>query len=400
VAADELDRLMALVDLAVAEGDTPDMGLELGLRGVLLSPHFLYRPELDPDPTSETSHPLSDWEIASRLSYFLWSSIPDDALHDAAAAGELQTDEGLRAQVVRMLADPKADALVENFAGQWLLIRALDDHVPDYAAFPSYDDALREAFRSEMQLFFREFLLGNHGLDRMLDAGFTHLNDRLATHYGLPFSGGADFEPYDLSQVDERFGLLTLGGWLTVRSYPRRTSPVKRGVWILDHLLCDRPPDPPANVPALLEEEEAGGTLRERLEAHRADPVCNSCHRVMDPLGLGLENYDGIGAFRTEDNALPIDATGTYYPADGSEVEFDGARDMAALIQSDPRYFSCLAKKLLVYALGRGTSEHDDLYLDGYVAEMAASGYLMPELIQQIVLSQPFRTRRGVKEEP
>ena len=241
---EEVARLQTLFDVALDEGDGVEEGLELAIRGILLSPHFIYRPELDDDPLSAQPQPLNDYELASRLSYFLWSSMPDQTLFDAAANGSLRGEAELRTQVDRMLSDPKAQALVDNFAGQWLRIRSLEDHVPDYASFPEWDGALRDAMGQEAKLFFGEFLRGNASMDELLLTDFTFLNDRLAEHYGLPFDVGSQLERVDLDASDPRFGLLTLGSLLTVTSTPIRTSPVKRGVWILEQLLCSEPPPP------------------------------------------------------------------------------------------------------------------------------------------------------------
>lgn len=394
VTDDEVDRLMALVDLAIAEGDTVDAGLELALRAVLLSPHFIFRPELDDDPNEEVSHPLNDFELASRLSYFLWSTMPDEELFAAAADGLLTADpKNIEAQVDRMLADPKAEALVKNFAGQWLLIRALDDHVPDYEAFPSYDDELENALRTEMELYFGEFLKGELGMNELLTADFTFINDRLATHYGMS-GGSATFSKASLESVPERFGLLTMGSFLTVTSYPTRTSPVKRGVWILEELLCDGPPAPPPGVEALEEPETPTGTLRDRLAQHRADPACATCHDLMDPLGLALENYDGVGTYRTEENGETIDPSGEV-----GGVAIADARALAEHLQTDARFSHCLVEKLLVYGLGRGMESEDTPFIEAIVEHAAEDGYRLPALIKHIVTSEPFTTRRGVKEE-
>jgi hypothetical protein len=388
----EVARLQQLVDVALNEGETFEQGLELALRGMLLSPHFIYRPELDDDPTSSVPHPIDDYELASRLSYFLWSSMPDQILYEAAAAGRLSDEAGLRDEVDRMLQDEKAQALVDNFAGQWLRIRALEDHVPDYQAFPEWDDALKNAMREEARLFFSEFLRGDAPLSELLLTDFTYLDDRLASHYGLPVQPGPEHQRVTLEASDSRFGLLTLGSLLTVTSTPTRTSPVKRGVWILEQLLCSEPPPPPPGVEGLIQDGMASGTLREQLELHRADPSCASCHNLMDPLGLGLESYDGIGAFRTEDQGLPIDASGELVTGEA----FDGAREMAALIQTDPRFDVCVVEKLFTYALGRPPDAGEHPFLEE-IASAAAGGDL-PELIKLLVTSEPFRTRRGTME--
>ncbi len=388
----EVAGLEGLIDVALSEGEGVDQGLDLAIRGVLLSPHFVYRPELESDPSATAPSPLGDYELASRLSYFLWSSMPDDALFDAAANGQLQRDEAaLRAQVDRMLADAKADALVDNFAGQWLRIRSLDDHVPDYATFPSWDDALRESMRAEAKLFFGDFLRGDVGMDELLLTDFTYLNDRLNDHYGLSYPVGSELERVTLSESEPRFGLLTLGSLLTVTSTPIRTSPVKRGVWVLEQLLCSEPPPPPPGVEGLIEEGMSSGSLRDRLELHRADPTCASCHNLMDPLGLGLEHYDAIGTYRTMDDGVPVDASGELV---GGET-FDDARQMAVLIQDDERYGLCVVEKLFTYALGRPIADTEHSFIEDIADAYAQSGSSFPELIKLIVTSEPFRTKRA-----
>ena len=391
---EEVTRLQSLFDVALNEGEGVEEGLELAIRGILLSPHFIYRPELDDDPLSDQPRTLNDYELASRLSYFLWSSMPDQTLFQAAANGALQGETELRAQVDRMLSDPKAQALVDNFAGQWLRIRSLEDHVPDYATFPRWDGALRDAMGQETKLFFGEFLSGNVSMDELLLTDFTFLNDRLADHYGLPFDLGSQLERVNVGANDQRFGLLTLGSLLTVTSTPIRTSPVKRGVWILEQLLCNEPPPPPPGVEGLPEGDMSSGSLRDRLELHRADPTCASCHNLMDPLGLGLEHYDAIGSYRTEDDGFPVDASGQLI--DGQA--FTNAREMAALIQEDERFDLCVVEKLFTYALGRPVASTEHPFIEAIAADFAQSGSELPELIKLIVTSEPFRTRRGSLE--
>jgi hypothetical protein len=395
VTDEEVARLQALVDVALNEGEGVEQGLELALRGILLSPHFIYRPELDDDPSSTEPRALNDYELASRLSYFLWSSMPDDTLFEAAANGTLRDDAGLRTEVDRMLQDPKAQALVDNFAGQWLRIRSLEDHVPDYAAFPEWDGALRDAMSQEAKLFFGEFLSGNAPMDQFLLSDFTFLNDRLAAHYELPFDLGNQLQRVNLEETDPRFGLLTLGSLLTVTSTPIRTSPVKRGVWILEQLLCSEPPPPPPGVEGLPEDDMSSGSLRDQLERHRADPTCASCHNLMDPLGLGLEHYDAIGAYRTEDSGFPIDASGQLI--DGET--FTNAREMAALIQRDQRFDLCVVEKMFTYALGRPVASSEHPFIEAIAEAFAQSDSALPELIKLIVASEPFRTHRGTMEE-
>jgi hypothetical protein len=320
--------------------------------------------------------------------------MPDQTLFDAAANGSLRGETELRVQVDRMLSDPKAQALVDNFAGQWLRIRSLDDHVPDYASFPEWDGALRDAMGQEAKLFFGEFLRGNASMDQLLLTDFAFLNDRLAEHYGLPFDLGTQLERVDLDANDPRFGLLTLGSLLTVTSTPIRTSPVKRGVWILEQLLCSEPPPPPPGVEGLPEGDMSSGSLRDRLELHRADPTCASCHNLMDPLGLGLEHYDAIGSFRTEDDGFPVDASGQLI--DGQT--FTNAREMAALIQEDERFDYCIVEKLFTYALGRPIASSEQPFVEVIAEQFAQSGSELPELIRLIVTSEPFRSRRGTLE--
>jgi hypothetical protein len=391
---EEVARLQTLVDVALGEGEGVDKGLQLAIEGILLSPHFIYRPELDDNPLSGEPRMLNDYELASRLSYFLWSSMPDEALFDAAAAGALQDDGELRAQVDRMLSDPKAQAMVDNFAGQWLRIRSLEDHVPDYASFPQWDDTLRDAMREETNLFFREFLVGDASMDEFLLSDFAFLNDRLAEHYGLALDLGAELERVTLDASDSRFGLLTLGSLLTVTSTPIRTSPVKRGVWILEQLLCSEPPPPPPGVEGLPDGDMSSGSLRDRLELHRADPTCASCHNLMDPLGLGLEHYDAIGQYRTEDDGFPVDASGQLIEGQ----TFANAREMAALIQEDERFDLCVVEKLFTYALGRPVADTEHPFLESIADSFAQSGSELPELIKLMVTSEPFRTRRGTLE--
>lgn len=391
----ELDRLLTLFDLVMTEGGDANTGLTLVLRGILMSPHFVFRPELDADPSSLEAHPLSDHELAARLSYFLWSSMPDEALFAAAEAGDLRNEEGLREQVTRMLADEKASAFVDNFSGQWLYTRALTDHEPDYDTFPDWDPELRAAMAEETRRFFDALLGGNLGMDALLTADFSFLNARLAKHYGEGFNDAkADADGYAktiLSQNKGRRGVLGHGSLLTVTSYAKRTSPVKRGKWILEQLLCSPPSPPPPEVEGLIEMDVPTGTLREQLEKHRADPVCASCHDAMDPLGLGLEHFDGIGAWRNDDQGFPVDATGIY----DDEAPFDGASELGALLAADPRFAGCLTHKLFTYALGRGTEGHDTPHLSHIAQAFQASELKLPELVALIVSSDPFRMRRG-----
>jgi hypothetical protein len=388
----ELTRLVALAGIAVDEGDGPIAGVKLALRGALVSPHFLFRVELDEAPASRTPHPLSAFELASRLSYFLWSSMPDDELLAAAEAGRLATPAEVRAQAARMLADPRAETLVQNFAGQWLFTRALGDHVPDYATYPGWDAQLAASMRAETERFFRAFLLEDIPLDRLLTADFTYANDRLAAHYGLPRPGTTELVRVSLAGSPRR-GLLTQGSLLTVTSHPRRTSPVKRGKWLLDQLLCEPPPPPPPGVEGLPEDMgPVTGSVRERLEQHRKNELCATCHASIDPLGFALENFDGIGAWRSEDNGYTIDASGQL--PDGRA--FDGAAELADLLAGDPRVYRCMTEKLYTYALGRRPDTRDArVHVDELADELVGGGYQLRELVLALVTHHAFRNRRG-----
>jgi hypothetical protein len=388
--AAEIDALVDLADDASVGGASFDEALGVAMRAVLTSPHFLFKVERDPHGRSAEAHLLSPHELATRLSYFLWSSMPDATLDQLADANQLTA--ALPAQVHRMVQDPKARDFVASYAGQWLGTRALDDVNPDSAYFPSWDDALKDAMRQETELFLLDLLRNDVDFFTFFDANYTFANDRLAQHYGLPLPGSATPVRVTLPTGSQRGGIFTQGSILTTNSQPRRTSVVKRGKWALDQLLCIAIDPPPANVPmGALDAPGATGTLRERLAAHRANPQCASCHDYLDPIGLGLENYDGIGAWRTTEAGVPIDATGQF--PDGRS--FDGARQMAALVKADPNTPHCLVERLFIYALGRGLTPDDDAQLDAITAAFQANGRSFEDLILAIVQSEPFRMRRG-----
>jgi hypothetical protein len=388
----ELDELSRLVTLAVSQGDDVETGVKVALRAALVSPDFVYRIELDPDPTSKAPHPLTGWELASRLSYFLWSSMPDDALLDAAGRGDLADPAILRAQAERLLADPKAAALVDNFAGQWLFTRALGDHVPDYAVFPDYDADLEAAMREETRRFIGDYLANDLPMDTFLNADWTYVNDRLAAHYGLtPPGRGAALAKVSLAGSPRR-GILGHGSVLTVTSYPRRTSPVKRGKWVLDQILCQPPSPPPPGVEALPDGPTATGSVRDRLEQHRNNPFCASCHQDLDPLGFGLDDFDGIGKHRTEDGGFPIDASGVL--RDGRA--FTGAVELAEILAKDPRTYRCMVEKLYTYSVGRPPAGDEAVaHIDELTAEFVAAGYHPRALLLALVTHDSFRSRRG-----
>lgn len=392
-APEEVDQLLSLVDLAVQQGDPVDKGLELAVRAVLSSPHFIFRVELDEDPTSEEPHPVSSWELASRLSYFVWSSMPDQELFDAAASEALLEPDTIRSQIARMLGDERATALTDNFASQWLWTRNLAGHSADYAAFPDWDDELRASMAEETRLFIAEFLRGDQPIASLLSADFAYVDDRLAEHYGLPLPGSD--EPVRVSVEAPRGGLLGQASILSVTSFAKRTSPPRRGKWVLEQVLCDAPPDPPAGVTAFPESPDPEASLRERMEQHRADPTCAACHDILDPIGFGLESFDGIGAWRTEDlGGYDIDASGQF--PDGQA--FTTTAEMIGIVAGDDRFPACVAEKLFVYGLGRGTRDEDEEYL-GALAEVAGDPEVtLPELIAAIVTTEPFLMRRGEPE--
>jgi mono/diheme cytochrome c family protein len=370
-----------------------DGGIELALRRMLVSPEFLFRIERDPaNVAAGAPYALGDRELASRLSFFLWSSIPDDELLSAAERGKLKDPAVLAQQVKRMLADPRSSALVTNFAGQWLYLRNMRTHAPDPAAFPDFDDNLREAFQQETELFIEANLREDRSLIDLLTANFTFLNERLARHYGVPGIYGSHFRRVTFAD-NSRGGLLGQGSVLTVTSYPTRTSPVLRGKWLLENILGTPPPPPPPNVPALKDTGESGkpASVRERMELHRKNPVCASCHARMDPLGFALENFDGIGRWRTADEGdTPIDASGVM--PDGTK--FQGVAGLrAALVAHREEFAYTVAEKLLTYALGRGLEYYDQPAVRKIVKAAAADDDRWSSVILGVVKSAPFQMR-------
>nr|WP_255672630.1 DUF1592 domain-containing protein [Corallococcus sp. AS-1-6] len=395
VTPEEVERLVAFVSLAKRQGDAPEVGVKLALRSVLVSPHFLFRVELDPAPTSTAPHAVSDLELASRLSYFLWSSMPDEALLQAAEAGHLHEPEVLEAQVRRMLADPKAHALVDNFAGQWLYTRALDFAQPESRY--GFDEPLRQAMRQEMQLVFQEFVTGDHRLKDLLDAPFTYVNDRLASHYGLPRPGTTAMTRVELKDHPERAGLFGKGALLTVTANPDRTSPVKRGVWVLEQLLCKGPPPPPPDAGGLAPAVDPTLNIKERMAQHRVNPSCSGCHTLMDPLGFGMENFDPVGRWRTkEEGGAAVDPSGEL---PGGKT-FNGVVEMRVVVKQDPDLSACMTRHLLTYALGRGAEEQDRCTVRDISQKAEGRGGRLTDYILAIVRSDAFLQRRGEAEEP
>lgn len=389
----EVAALTKFARLAKAEGQTDEQGIALAIRAMLVSPHFLFRVERDPNPLDPgKAHQVSDVELASRLSYFLWSSMPDDELLDLASAGKLRAPGVLNAQVTRMLADPKSAAFADNFAGQWLETRNLDSVKPDPQKFPDWAPELRDAMKTETRLFFQSMLQENRPMSEFLNAKYTFLNERLAKHYGIEGVKGPDFRRVELT-TDQRGGILTHASVLTVSSYPTRTSPVIRGKYVLQNILGAPPPAPPPDVPSL-DEETVGtqGSLRQRMEKHRTNAMCASCHNRMDVLGFGLENYDGIGKWRTMDGKFPIDAAGTM----PNGKSFSTPAEMSLLLKdSMPEFSRCLTEKMLTYALGRGLQRYDQITVKELNRRLAANGYPFQTLVVEITQSLPFQSRRG-----
>jgi hypothetical protein len=389
----EVEKLARFVNLAQQNGDSFEQGVRIALEAILVSPHFLFRIENDPDPNgAAAAHRIDDYELAARLSYFLWSSMPDEELFRLAGERKLHRPEALRAQVHRMLLDKRSVALVDNFAGQWLELRNLDSVKPDPDRFPNFDEELRKAMREETRLFFEAVIHEDRSILDFIDGKYTFLNERLAKHYGIPGVVGPEFRRVALTG-DERSGVLTQASVLTVSSYPTRTSPVLRGKWILENILNDPPPPPPPGV-ANLKEEAIGTTmsLRQQLEQHRANPACAACHTRMDPLGFGLENYDAVGQWRTQDGKFAIDAAGTL-PGGRS---FHGPGELKGILRADRDAFArCLTEKLLTYALGRGLERYDRPAVNLIEQRLAASDYRFSRLVLEIVESLPFGMRHG-----
>ena len=392
----DLETLLGFYESGRAAGGF-EAGIELALQRILVSPYFLFRVEQDPAGSAPgTSYRITDLELASRLSFFLWSSIPDEQLLDAAAAGRLRDPAAFDREVRRMLADPRSDALVDNFAAQWLGTRNLSFAVPNEDLFPEFDENLRRAFQRETELFVRSILREDRSVFDLLTANHTYVNERLARHYGIPGVRGNWFRRVTPGPgADARAGILGHGSVLTVTSLATRTSPVNRGKWILENLLGTPPPPPPPDVPALEEEDDEGQALsmREAMEVHRRNPVCAACHVRMDQLGLALENFNAIGGWRTRaESGEVVDASGEL----PGGVRFDGPAGLRQVLLSKPEQFvETVAEKLLMYATGRGLEYYDRPALRAIARETAADGYRLSALILGIVRSTPFRMRRS-----
>ena len=394
--AADLDTVMRFYRMGREDGGGFEAGIEMGLQRILADPRFIYRVEVEP-PGLEPgdAYPVGGLELASRLSFFLWSSGPDDELLDLAEAGRLREPGVLEGQVRRMLADPRSAALTANFAGQWLTLRGLESHVPVVERFPDFDDNLRQALRRETELLFASLVTEDRSVLDLLTADYTFVDERLARHYGIPDVSGSRFRRVVLGEAhDARRGLLGKGGILTVSSQPGRTSPVQRGKWVLQNLLGVLPPDPPPDVPDLPPpaDDPAGNarepTMREKMEAHRGNPACAACHRLMDPIGFSLENFDAIGRWRDHEQGVPVDASDVLY--DGRAIGGPAGLRRYLLRYSD-QFVRTVTEKLLTYALGRGVEHHDMPAVRAIVREAAADDHRFTALVLGVVRSDAFR---------
>jgi hypothetical protein len=398
----EVDRAMKVYDADFARAKSGSDAIAQALRAMLSAANFLYRIEYDAEPTSRATHPLSGYELASRLSYFQWNSMPDAALFESAKSGQLHEPAALEATVDRLLGDAKASGFVESFAGQWLDLRKLLTHSITPQIFPTYTTALSDAMIAEGYAWFQEFLSRDRPLTEWFTADFNYVDDVLAPNYGFPAPGKANQLVRVEVKTDPRQGFLGLASFLTQTSFPSRTSPTLRGVWVLSELLCDPPPAPPPNVPDLNESAPAdmnqpsgSENVRVRLEKHRTNPACAACHSFLDPIGLGLERFDGIGRYReTYGNGDPIAPDGVL--PDGTP--FAGAQELGALVGKDPRFGACVAKKMFTYALGREIEDFDAVAIQGVTAKWAHRGLTLKNLMKEVVLSDAFRFRRGEPE--
>ena len=399
----EVDTLLAFYRDGRKKG-TFETGIQLALRRLLASPSFVFRAEDEPqitNPKSPASNSnlvagafrVSDHEMASRLSFFLWSSLPDETLFRLAEQGQLRRPEVLEAQVTRMIADPRADALMQNFAGQWLHVRNLQNAAPNTDEFPDFDNDLREGLRQEIEMFFGAVLREDRPVLDLLTANYTFVNERLAKHYDIPYVYGSQFRRVTLTE-DARRGLLGKGSILLATSHADRTAPVLRGKWILENLLGTPPPPPPAAFALEPTSGSAPKTMRERMAVHRQNPACAGCHRLTDPLGFVLENFDAVGAYRVREAGAPVDATGT--APDGTPV--NGVIELRqALLKHQDAFIFTLTEKLMIYALGRGLEAYDMPVVRDIVRDASRQDYRFGSLLAGIVKSVPFQMRRTGK---
>lgn len=393
VSAKELDPFLSVYALVRKQGDSFEEGIAAAIEGILVSPHFLFRIESHRTQTASGMAPLSDFELASRLSYFLWSSMPDAELLRMAGQGRLRQPATLTAQVRRMLKDTKSQAMVENFAGQWLQFKNIDVMKPDGERFMDFDESLRHSMRRETELFIGNLMSQDGSVLDLIDCNYSFLDERLARFYGVPGVTGPEFRRVDMSKTQRGGGILSQASILTVSSYSTRTSPVLRGKWVLENMLNAPPPPPPPSVPAL-DDTTAGKTasLRQQMEAHRKNAACASCHTLMDPLGFGLENYDAIGAWRTVDGNFPVDASGAL---PGGQ-EFNGPVGLKAVLKRNHDAFARgLTEKLLTYALGRGLERFDRPAVSSILSKLPANHYRFSELVLGIANSLPFQMKHA-----
>jgi hypothetical protein len=394
VTDEELDSLVKLMKQAMEHGESFNDAIHPGVQAVLVSPHFLYRVERDRDPHDvHEIHQIADYELASRLSYFLWSTMPDETLFDLAKQGRLAQPDVLQQQIVRMLSDSKSRALVDNFASQWLNLRNLDIAAPNQSQFTTFNDGLRSDMRRETELLFDDVMRQDRSILTFLDADFTFINSRLADHYNLAGIDGDNFRRVSLAG-SHRTGVLTHASILTLTSDPTKTSPVKRGKWILENILGAAPPPPPPQVPPLKKTELSNpdATLREQLQQHRSNPECAACHLEMDPFGLALENFDAVGQWRETDGDRPIESSVTL----PSGKLIGGATDLVEVLRSRQEEFCRhFVRSMLTYALGRGLEYYDVCAVNQITEAVRADGYRFSRVVQEIIMSDPFLMRRG-----
>ncbi len=388
--ADEVDRLFALVAIAEGQGDNFETGISLALQAALVDPNFVFRVELDPDINSPVLHRLNDYELASRVSYFLLGSMPDSALFAAAGSGTLKDPVVLKSQVERILSDPKATALVDGFGTQWLRINDLATAAPSADVYPGFNEPLRLAMAEETRRFFSEYLTSGLDYRGMLDSDFTFVNAPLATLYGIPGVTGSAFTRVAVGNTN-RSGLLGKASILTVTSTPVRSSIAKRGKFVLTQLLCQPPGEPPVDVPVLPDVVPAGETYRQQLERVTANGVCKGCHQMLNPLGGGLGHFDGIGAYRDLDNGLAVDASGKL----PNGTTFDGHLGEAKALKANPAFESCVTGQMMNYALGRNLATQERPFVLAISKEVDAKGNHLKDLVQSIVASDLFSSRRG-----
>ncbi|HET6282014.1 MAG TPA: DUF1592 domain-containing protein [Polyangia bacterium] len=397
VQADELPPYLTLIDLAKTNGDTFEAGLKLALASVLMAPDFLFRVEID--PMFGVQRAVTDFELASRLSYFLWASMPDAELIARAEAGVLKTPAEITKQVARMLADPKSSGFTTAMVQQWMHTVSLQFAKPDVTFYPTWQEPLRAAMEEEVRAFLAPVLGGQTPARELLTANYTFANRALGQFYGLPGAANLPVDRFDKVMLTDarRGGVLRQGSFLVLTSHPNTHSPTKRGKWILERLLCRKPPPPPPNIPAFEPTQVQGGTLRQKLEKthHMMGSICAGCHTFIDPMGFALENYDGAGLWRDKDNGLDIDATGSM-PETG--VKFNGAAELSAAIAADDRFPACMAKHVLTFALGRHMTDADQPAIDDLGKRFSAGGFKVPALVD-LVAQSPLMTRRTAEKD-